>query len=1065
METKTKFALGLDLGSESLGWALVRLNDADEPDGIVRMGTRIFEAGVVSEKDAIETGRDESRNVNRRNARQHRRLLLRRARRLKKLYRLLQRAGLLPAGEREAILPPMDRDLLKKHAALLPPDSPLQETLPHVLPYHLRSIALDQALTPHELGRAIYHLAQRRGFWSNRKTEPQKKDKEEAKEEGKVKDAIKDLQGHIDADGARTLGRYLSTLDPTERRIRQRWTSRAMYQHEFNLIWTEQAKHHPEILTQTLGKSIYDAIFFQRPLKNQKDLVGACELEPDEKRAPWALLIAQRFRLLQRLNDLTIVDSNFRERKLTAEERAKLLEQLETKGDIKFTAVRKLLGLKGLRFNLEAGGEEKIVGNRTAGKLIQIFEERWFEMTPMEKDRIVEDCCCFVSEAALARRGVSRWKLAPDRAEWLSQTSLEPDHCSLSRKALEKLVPLMEKEMPFATARKEIYGLGDEYPPQQFLPPLTIPSHAQKDGMRSVTIRNPMVARALTEMRKVVNAIVRRYGKPEMIRIELARELKKNREQRAEIYKNNRQLQKDRERGAQAIMEEMGRDTHPKRNDLQKYLLWEECDGICPYTGWSIALNQIFGPTPQFDIEHIIPYSRCLDDSFMNKTLCHIDTNRHEKKNQTPFEAWGRDPERWEKMLSRVDQSKMPDAKKKRFRLETLDTLDGFVESQLNDTRYASKEAVKYLALLYGGKVELAIDPTGTRRVQPIRGGQVTATLRGVWQLNRLLGDGGEKNRADHRHHAVDALVIALATPGNVKQLSEAHERAPLEQRNFFGKIQPPWPTLLDEARARVDEIVVSHRVSRKVNGPLHAETNWSPPIKDARQPKKTFHQVRKPIESITNEKQIEEISDPHIREIVRAKLQELGGDAAKLKKLENHPFLTTKDGRKIPIHKVRIKRAVTALKIGTNPDEMRNRFAENDGNHHMEVIEGKDKKGRVCWEGKVITQLAAMERLRRKQPVVDAVQPGFRFSLAPGETIEIDQKDSNGPQLYRVRGIYVSPSGGAVQFVSLTDARKKDQIKAAKEFGQNPVSILLGKWKTRKVVIDALGGVHIAND
>jgi CRISPR-associated endonuclease Csn1 len=66
----------------------------------------------------------------------------------------------------------------------------------------------------------------------------------------------------------------------------------------------------------------------------------------------------------------------------------------------------------------------------------------------------------------------------------------------------------------------------------------------------------------------------------------------------------------------------------PSGNDIVKYLLAKECEMICPYTGRSISRNGLFGTNPEFEIEHIIPLSISLDDSFVNKTLCFCEENR-----------------------------------------------------------------------------------------------------------------------------------------------------------------------------------------------------------------------------------------------------------------------------------------------------------------------------------------------------------------------------------------------------------------------------------------------------
>ncbi len=292
------YILGLDIGSSSIGWAVMEIAGEGEAAGIAGAGARVFEAGM----DDVESGKDSSRAAARREARSIRRRLERRSRRLMKLGGALQRRGLLPEGDikaamaRKEYFDKLDAELATKDGAA---DAAM-------LPYRLRAKALDEALTPHEIGRALYHLCQRRGYKSNRKDvseDRREKDKEESK---KVESGIADLRGKMAEAGARTLGEYLSKLDPAAERLRSRYTHRDMYADEFEAIWAAQAARHPGVMTDEAKKEIHRAIFFQRPLKSQKHLRGRCEFETGCPRAPLALMAAQRFRLLQKVNDLKL---------------------------------------------------------------------------------------------------------------------------------------------------------------------------------------------------------------------------------------------------------------------------------------------------------------------------------------------------------------------------------------------------------------------------------------------------------------------------------------------------------------------------------------------------------------------------------------------------------------------------------------------------------------------------------------------------------------------------------------------------------------------------------------
>ncbi len=379
---------------------------------------------------------------------------------------------------------------------------------------------------PFAFGRALFHLAQRRGFLSNRKS-----DAKEDKESGDVKAGIAELWKAMQETNARTLGEYFSRLDPEEQRIRKRWTARQMYLDEFEKVWAAQSPHHPS-LTAEWKERIHDAIFHQRPLKSQKGLIGTCELEPDCRRAPRASVEAQRFRYLQKVNDLEIVTPDGEIWAMTdpyhADLRGRLIELLDTHAEIEFKSLRSKLGLKkpkgseqDFAFNLEAGGEKRLKGNATAVKMRKVLGDEYEKLSPEQLTGVVEDLLEYEKPDALARRLAKRYGIAPGKAEELADVTLEPNYASLSREAMQRMLPLMEKGLRFAEAKKEVYGASaGRLGLRDFLPPVlsAVPQ-----------LRNPVVCRGLTELRKVVNALIRQYGKPDCVRVELARDLKKSR--------------------------------------------------------------------------------------------------------------------------------------------------------------------------------------------------------------------------------------------------------------------------------------------------------------------------------------------------------------------------------------------------------------------------------------------------------------------------------------------------------------------------------------------------------
>jgi CRISPR-associated endonuclease Csn1 len=1026
-----QIVLGLDIGANSIGWALVREVEG-VPVSIVDCGSRIFPAGL---EDLEKDGKGSPRNLDRRTARGRRRQLDRREMRMKEVLKVLQSGGLLPEGDRRDILP-AERQI--------EPLNPLARTM-NEDPYALRTRALDERLEPFQIGRALYHLARRRGFLSNRKAAKKKDD-----EEGTVKTAIQETTARMAELGARTYGEYAFRNKSHERRIRKHYTSRLWFQDEFNLIWEAQAAYHPDLLTGDLRERLFDAIFFQRPLKSVKHLIGECELEPGQKRAPMGLLLFQRFRILQDVNNLRVeVNEWGEERPLTQTEREMLIQALEGTGTLSFATAKKAMGLsRGAKLNLERGDRKNLTGNRTAATLRdKVFNGRWDTFTPAQQDQIVEDIRSFNNDEALAKRGEKAWGLLPAQARVFATLDFEDGYCPHSRRALQRLLPLLEEGKTYAEARDKVYGMTLLDKALDILPPLS----------ELVTVRNPIVQRSLSETRKVVNAVLRRHGKPDMIRLELARDLKKNADQRAEAIKRMRANEKAREQAVKSLSDKEGLEK-PSRDTIQRVLLAEECGWLCPYTGQKFNMNDLVGDHPRVDIEHIIPFRRSFDDSFMNKTLCLASENRNVKGKKTPWEAYGSNPERFAEIIERVKRfdGEGRGSKLRKFMMKDVQEegsfLENFTNAQLNDTRYASKLARDYLAHLYGAE---------WRKHIQVNSGGVTAYLRQAWQLNNILGAENIKSRDDHRHHAVDALVIALTTPRSVKTLSVAASRAPVGRVNVFKDMPLPWEGFRAQAEDAIRAITVSHRPNLRVNGQLHNETHYglikSPAQKAGKKEERAV--VRKPLASLSKpEIEKGKIVDPAVRQAVLDQMRALGESDPKKAFADEgkHPVLVTRAGRRIPIHRVRVYQDCSPQPVG---EGLRQRLVNTSSNYLLAVYEARDRKGNPTWRGEIVSRYEAAKVLplaRRKiwktvpkhklPPKDQRVQPerikyipfapeqdkdGFplKFTLSIGEMVALTLKTGE-----RVICIVQKLSEGDYEFRLHSDARPAKKIKEEKQ-------------------------------
>ncbi len=836
-----------------------------------------------------------------------------------------------------------------------------------------------------------------------------------------------------------------------------------MFKEEFQAIWEAQQPHHPHVLTPEFRDRLAHLLFFQRPIAKQSHLIGKCELEPAQPRAPWAAPAAQRFRVLQKVNDLHLEDHRGGEQALSGQQRAQLLELLNREGTQTFTKIRTYLGLpKTARFNLERGDEKTMPGNRTEASMRAVFGANWDEFSDGKQNQLIENWRNSPTDDAL-RQEARFLSLSDESTErWLKEKPA-PDYCSLSLAAIHKLLPLMEQGMPFKEAEKEVYGTRFSGQPVFGLLP------AVREFLTS--LRNPAVERALTEMRKLVNALVREYGKPYEIRIELARELKKPRAERAKVTAANRKREAENKKLAERMATECGLQ-RPSARDLEKAKLWvEQNEGECPYTGQRISFSRLFDPDCGLDVDHILPRSRYPDDSYQNKVLCSLEANRNVKRNQTPFEAYAHDENDWHQILSRITRWGNK-GKLAKFLLDSQKKLEEFTSRQMNDTRHSSVLAARLLGTLYGGRDTQ--DDGKTRQVIFSSSGAVTATLRRNWEFEQILqdlvpaekGKDRGKPRTDHRHHAIDAIVIALTRNNIIQQMARDNAFRPWQPgtRRTWHHVPQPWssPDFLDSVKTQIAAMIVSHRPEHKISGELHKGSNYGRPKLE--NGKSVVHN-RVSLASLSA-RDIDDddvIVDRAVRDAVRAKLAELGGDPKLFAVPENAPTLPSGSGKAVPIRKVRIREVKKPLHVGQG---VRERWVASGGIHHVELFVERDQSRRDHWKSCVVQITQAYERRRRKQAIVSRQLEGsdaeFLFSLCKDDTVEMTRKGKRS--IYRVKLFYDQGDTCSICFVPVNDAHlSQDHRKLELEWYARPST--LKTLEPRKVLIDLLGRVHPAND
>lgn len=973
--------LGLDLGPNSIGWALVEEDDSG-PRSLEAIGVRVFQEMVDRQKKT-------PKNHKRRDARQTRRQRSRRKMRRDTLARELARCGLLPesAEEREELFHQTD-------------------------PYEIRKRGLDDALSPHELGRAVFHLNQRRGFQSNRKV---RDSGDKKKEDGVVKQEIGELEKEIEESKSRTLGEFLA--DQPKKRSRR--TDRKMYEDEFDALWKKQAEFRSESLTAALRARIHKILFFQRPLKVQKDLVGKCTFEPHKKRCPWCRPEAQWFRALQDVNHLEVKDPETGGyRPLEQTEREKIKSALREKKTLTWNGVRKMLGFhSGETFNIEEGGKKNLLGARTLVDIRTILTKKtWDAMSKSEQEDFLEDLFSIHKEETLLKRLEKRWKLSHEQADAHLNTEFQPGYASLSLRAIRRITPHLENGKNYHDACQAAgyrHDYEKEVDAKDALPP-------------APDLRNPIVQKAINEVRRVVNALIREYGKPRRIRVELTRDLKLGKRRKDDLNRQNRK-NRDLNDEARNLMAELG--VSDNGGNRLRYRLWKEQKGICPYSGKSIGGLDIF--SPEYEVDHILPYSRTLDDSYMNKVLSLASANR-EKGDATPHEKWGSDSGRFAQVRQRISSMKdIPYSKRRRFEQKEIE-LDEFISRQLNDTRYISRKVKDYLK-------DLGAD-------MQITTGQATAALRRSWGLDAILAVDSdmEKNRADHRHHAIDALVVALTSRKlfySIANLS-TEIRAVLGKRRF--PLPDPWPGFMNEAREKVESIVVSHQPLRKISGAFHKETAYGRISHEGRD----VFVSRVPLESLTA-KQVEKIVDRRIREIVGERFEAQGKNA----KAAFAEPLYIEHSRK-SAGRTRIK----TVRVGDNLNpsnlfEVDGKYYALGNNHHIEIVENVETGKR---EGVVVSAMEAARRARRARTSIVQRDHGegrrFVMSLSINDLVRLDEPE-DGCDLYRVQKM----TDGKITLQTHTNAQTEDN---SKRLIKTPNTL-----RGRKVSVDPLGKLETAHD
>ena len=1141
--------LGIDTGTNSLGWAILGWaiveKQVDEYH-LLDKGVNIFQEGVKMEK-GIESSKAAERTAHKAARVRNYRIKLRKIR----LLRILSDAHLCPPLSKAELSAWRLKKEYPKNELFMQwqaTDDDSEKT-----PYAYRHKCLHDCLDfscitdRYILGRAFYHMIQRRGFLSNRKDQS-------ADDTGKVKESISNLTQEMHDAGYEYLGDYFYSLYNKGEKIRNHYTARnEHYLAEFKAICEKQD------LDKNLGsevvRQIEKAIFDQRPLKSQKGQVGKCVFEKNKTKCPSSHPMYEEFRMHSFINNIKIQTPNDAAlRPLSTEERELIMPLFFRKSKKQFDfedIAKKLAPKKHYGFYKKSSDAEmpylfnypmdtSVSGCPVTAALKDIFGENWIDALcetytlAEEKSRldIVNDIWhalfFYTDDAKLVEFGKNRLQLTDEEAKKFCEFSLPSDYASLSLKAICKILPYLRRGLIYSHAvflgnlcevmpqyeweieemrnaaidniihemnqidskdartfevcikeyLKEQYHVSDEKLKKLYHPSMmeTYPrvqrtnNHGvyQLGSPRIDSVRNPMAMRSMFRLRKLVNRLLEegKIDQDTEIHIEFARELNDaNKRNAIALFAKENQNKNDeaRKKIINLFKAETGKDIDPTDVDVLKYVLWEEQGHICLYTGKQIRISDFVGANPKFDIEHTIPRSVGGDSTKMNLTLCDSRFNRDVKKTKLPTELSNHDEimtrinewkEKYESLEGQIRKqkklSKGASSKeqkdsiiRKRHLLElqrdywrgkylrfTMESVpDGFSRRQGTDISVISKYARLYLKSLF-------------KHVYTVKG-IATSDFRKIWGIQNAYS---KKERVNHVHHCIDAIVIACIGLDEYNKLGAYYHDE--ENHEWYGMskayFKKPWSTFVEDIEKVQDEILVYHYTpdnmpkqgrrrilidGKKVlskgdaaRGSLHNDTYYGAIENDG-----VVRYVKRINLTSMKESDVKNIVDDIVRGIIETAINEKGFKEAM------SSTIWMNEEKQIPIKKVRCYTPSVTKPLNirqqrdVSPKEYKQQYhVTNDSNYLLALYIGKDKRGKEKREFELINMLQTAQYFRTSNdkvvvgnnivPIKSEHDYPLAYSLKIGTMVLLYEKSpnevwdasivDNNKRLYKVVGL-----------------------------------------------------------
>ncbi len=821
---KDKYILGLDIGISSVGWALLKINEDNKPIKIKDLGVKIFSPGEV-----VKTG--ESKNLDRRNKRLSRRIIRRKEFRLNRVKLLLSKYNYIEKSQKKVLSEIFD-DLKIKYNNML--NNYYKNK--NVNPFILRTEGLNRKLTNEELSIILVHYAKNRGYKSNRE-----EDNEE--ENGKIKEAISNNKKLMKEHNYLTISQMFTNDPSFKDKIHNTTNdykmsvSRELVLDDIKMVLDAQLNFgliNNDFINEYLNIWSSQRHYSKGPGGDSKyggDLIkkmtGVCKFDANP-RAPKQAPSSEIYVALTKLVNLryrTVDDLNYKS--LNENQINKIIDEAYEKDHVTYKSISKIIGvenivIKDLSLTVREYGKLcdkfklKVLKNDSKEKIIfsELSEKQLSDFNKLKNDEILSKNLISLNTYSMFRKCISNafgsdiWKkekhnlimldeIAVILTNYKTNEDIEKeirsndiidniyidmiindfktlkDHLSLSLELIRDLIPLMKKGMIYSEAMEELgYNHSDTNDSTEKCD-LLLPINYEGE------LNNQRVIRSLSQTRKLINSIIKRYGMPYKINIETARELAKEMSERNKIKKfqdenkeNNNIIKK---KLADLLPNTFKNEEKVSGQDILKYKLWEEQNNTCTYSLEKISIEELFDNNI-IQIDHILPYSRTFDDSKNNKTLVKAKYNQ-EKGNKTPYE-WMKNTEKWEEFKKFINSLDISDKKRDNYLLLSLtpEKENEYREQNLNDTKYITK----YLTAFLKAHLNVPI-------VDNVNG-IITGKLRSRWGLNYLthslqsksyyIKDVDEdsmvkKNRDNHLHHAMDACVIACANPSLIQKITK----------------------------------------------------------------------------------------------------------------------------------------------------------------------------------------------------------------------------------------------------------------------------------------------------